>query len=343
VVGKRRWFFTVSILLVLISAAVLIKPGLTTGIDFRGGSQFNVITTAATIDTSKAEQAVGSVRSGEVPRITKIGSGSLRVQTTELTDAETNDVKAALAEAYGLDVADVSSSFVGPTWGTDVRDKAMRGAIIFMILVMIAMSLYFRSWRMAVSAGAALAQDLIVTVGVYAVVGFEITPSSVIGMLTVLGYSLYDTVVVFDKVRENTEGVFDQTQYTYGEAANLAVNQTMVRSINTSVVALLPVGSILFIGAFLLGAGTLRDIALALFVGMVAGTYSSIFLATPLEVALRGHEKKVAEHTARVLARRGASPDGASGVTRLTPIGAIRPGQHRGQAAQPKRSKPGRP
>jgi preprotein translocase subunit SecF len=202
------------------------------------------------------------------------------------------------------------------------------------------MTLYFRAWRMAVSGVVALFHDLVVTVGVYALVGWEITPATVIGFLTVLGYSLYDTVVVFDKVRENTEDVLDQTQYTYGEAANLAVNQTMVRSINTSIVALLPVGSILFIGAFLMGAGTLRDISLALFVGMLAGTFSSIFVATPLEVALRGFEPKIKTHTAKVLTRRAAEGGSATGgVSRLTPIGATRAGVHQGQSAQPRRKR----
>jgi preprotein translocase subunit SecF len=337
VVGQRRWFFLASLGVIVLCIILLIKPGLSLGIDFRGGTEFRVVTAASSIDTDKATEAVQGVLGNEVPRVTKVGQGSLRVQTTQLDDATADKVRDALAGAYGLAPDEVTDTFVGPTWGQEVWNKALRGAIIFMVLVMIAMTLYFRSWRMAVSGAAALCHDLLVTLGVYALVGFEITPPSVIGMLTVLGYSLYDTVVVFDKVRENTEGALDQTQYTYAEAANLAVNQTMVRSINTSVVALLPVGSILFIGAFLLGAGTLRDISLALFVGMIAGTYSSIFLATPLEVALRLREKRIKAHTTKVLERRGQGGEDAVMVTRLTPIGAIRPGQHQGQEAQPKR------
>jgi preprotein translocase subunit SecF len=283
---------------------------------------------------------MASVVADEVPRITKVGSGSLRIQTLQLDDAQSEEVKQALATAYKLQAESVTSTFVGPVWGADVFSKAIRGAIIFMVLVMIAMTLYFRAWRMAVSAAVALAHDLLVTIGVYAIVGFEVTPATIVGFLTVLGYSLYDTVVIFDKVRENTNAVLDQTQFTYAEAANLAVNQTMVRSINTSVVALLPVGSILFIGAILMGAGTLRDISLALFVGMAAGTYSSIFLATPMEVALRSNERKLKAHTLKVMERRAAAGDGVvSEVSRLTPIGAIKPGGHQGQTAQPRRAR----
>jgi preprotein translocase subunit SecF len=204
---------------------------------------------------------------------------------------------------------------------------------------------YFRNWAMSVAAITALIHDLVVTVGVYAAVGFEVTPATLIGFLTVLGYSMYDTVVVFDKVRENTAGVLDQTKFTYAEAANLAVNQTLVRSINTSVVALLPVASILFIGAFVLGAGTLQDISLALFVGMAAGTYSSIFLATPLEVFLRSREPKIHAHTLKVAERRkaagtaaGAAADPAVDAT-FAQIGAVQAGQHKGQAAQPVRKR----
>ena len=201
------------------------------------------------------------------------------------------------------------------------------------------MTVYFRNWRMAAAAMLALFHDLILTVGVYAAVGWEVTPATVIGFLTILGYSIYDTVVVFDKVRENTADVLDQTRFTYAERANLAVNQTLVRSINTSVVALLPVASILVVGAFILGAGTLRDIALALFVGMFVGTFSSVFLATPLEVTLREREPRIREHTAKVLAARagvtGADGETVGAVPRAA--AALRPGSHLGTAAQPKR------
>jgi preprotein translocase subunit SecF len=230
----------------------------------------------------------------------------------------------------------VSTSIIGPTWGHDVSSKALKALIIFLVLVTAVMAVYFRAWRMAVAALIALFHDLLFTVGVYAGVGFVVTPATVIGFLTILGFSLYDTVVVFDKVRENTMEFTSQKRYTYAELANLAVNQTLVRSINTSVVALLPVVSILFIGTFVLGAGTLKDISLALFVGLAVGTYSSIFVATPFEVALRGAEPAVKKHTQEVLALRleqGIDP------STPTPVVTISPGEHRGIQAQPRRKR----
>jgi len=200
------------------------------------------------------------------------------------------------------------------------------------------MTVYFRAWRMAVAGIVALIHDLVFTVGIYALVGFEVTPASVIGFLTILGYSLYDTVVVFDKVRENTDGLTTQHRYTYDELANLALNQTLVRSINTSIVALLPVASILFIGAFVLGAGTLKDISLALFVGMAVGTYSSIFVATPLEVTLRDREERIQTHTTQVLEMRASGKsDVVLNEDGHVRVGALQPGAHKGQTAQPKR------
>ena len=186
----------------------------------------------------------------------------------------------------------VTSSFIGANWGADVTSKALFGLVAFLVLVSIFMALYFRTFKMSVAALAALAHDVVITVGIYGLVGFEVTPAAVIGFLTILGYSLYDTVVVFDKVRENTLGVEFSEDTTFASQVNLAVNQTLVRSVNTSVVALLPIGAILFIGATLLGVGTLRDIALSLFIGMLVGTYSSIFIAAPVYVHLREKEPR---------------------------------------------------
>ncbi|WHP17747.1 protein translocase subunit SecF [Cellulomonas sp. ES6] len=343
IVGRRRVWFTISAVLVLLSAVFLVKPGLQPGIEFRGGSEFTV-SNAATSDQQPAMDAVAEVAPEEVPRVTNVGSSSIRIQTTELTNDQVDQVRTALEEAYGVTEDDVASSFIGPTWGKDVSQKAAISLVVFLVLVALVLTVYFRNWRMAVAAIIALFHDLIVTVGVYAAVGWEVTPATVIGFLTILAYSIYDTVVVFDKVRENTTGVLDQTRATYAERANLAVNQTLVRSINTSVVALLPVAGILFIGAFVLGAGTLRDIALALFVGMIVGAFSSVFLATPLEVALRVREQPIREHTAKVLAARARAAGatdapGTEGapvaVARAT--GQVRPGGHQGPVAQPRR------
>jgi preprotein translocase subunit SecF len=345
IVGRRRLWFSISGALVVVSAILLFTPGLHAGIEFRGGSQFTV-SSVSTTDQQPAIDAVAEVSPDEVPRVTNVGSSSLRIQTAELTNEQVADVRAALEEAYGVSEDDVASSFIGPTWGKDVSSKAATSLIVFLVLVSVVMTIYFRNWRMALAAIVALFHDIVITAGVYAAIGWEVTPATVIGFLTILGYSIYDTVVVFDKVRENTVGVTDQTRSTYEERANLAVNQTLVRSINTSVVALLPVAGILFIGAFVLGAGTLRDIALALFVGMLVGAFSSIFLATPLEVTLRLREQPIREHTAKVLALRaraatGGTEDDVDGeavvVGRYT--GQTRPGGHQGVAAQPRKKR----
>ena len=302
-VGRRRLWYTIALVTCALSVGALFWRGLNPGIEFRGGAEFRV---TAVADTSEliGQRAVASVVPQTEARVSRVGAGSVRVQTEKLSETQTGQVKTALAKEYGVPETSITSSFVGPSWGRDVSNKALQGLLAFLVLVTLVISLYFRNWKVAIAGLVALLHDLILTVGVYALVGFEVTPSSVIGFLTILGYSLYDTVVVFDKVRENTEHITTSTRRTYAEAANLAVNQTLVRSINTSVVALLPVGSILFIGAFLLGAGTLRDISLALFVGIAAGTYSSIFIATPLLVDLRMREGPLRAHAEKLLRRR---------------------------------------
>lgn len=341
IVGHRWRWYIVSIVLVGLSVLALGVRGINPGIEFRGGSLFTVSDTA-NVDHGPAADTVQQVSPEEVPTVTTVGDSTLRIETTELSSDQVNQLRSALAVAYDVDVSQVTTSFIGPSWGQDVTSKAVQGLVIFLVLVGVVMTLYFRSWPMAVAALLALAHDLIITVGIYAAIGWEVTPAGVIGFLTILGYSVYDTVVVFDKVRENTHGTLDQKRYTYVEQANLAVNQTLVRSINTSVVALLPVSAILFIGAFLLGAGTLRDISLALFVGMSVGTYSSIFLATPFEVTLRSRQPAVARHTASVLAARAAAVEaGGEGAPALVSAAPLRPGAHLGTAAQPRRRRTG--
>jgi preprotein translocase subunit SecF len=310
-IGRRRLWYAIAAAAVLVSLLALGIGGLNPGIEFRGGSEFTTPAVAAPSEIT-ASRAVSSVVPGQVPRTSILGGDKLRVQTDRLTDAQTEQVRTALANAFAVPVDDITFSFVGPTWGRDVTNKALTGLGVFLVLVSLVIALYFRTWTMAVAAIVALLHDLILTVGIYALVGFEVTPASVIGFLTILGYSLYDTVVVFDKVRENTEHITASTKRTFGEAANLAVNQTLVRSINTSVVALLPVASILFIGAFLLGAGTLKDISLALFVGIAAGTYSSIFIATPLLVQLREREPEMVAQAERVRRRQEQSSAAAT-------------------------------
>jgi len=317
-VGHRRRWYAAAIVLVLICGATLLLRGLNPGIEFRGGSEFRVPNVSDTSEI-KGQDAVHSIVAGSEARVSTINNNSVRVQTEKLTDTQTDEVKSALAKAYGVDEGNITTSFVGASWGKDVSRKAIQGLLIFLVLVALVISLYFRTWKMAAAGLVALMFDLTLTVGVYSLVGFEVTPASVIGFLTILGYSLYDTVVVFDKVRENTEHVTASSKYTYGEAANLAVNQTLVRSINTSVVALLPVASILFIGALLLGAGTLKDISLALFVGIAAGTLSSIFIATPLLVDLRRREPELVAQAERVARRRAEEARGGGSGRRRAP------------------------
>ena len=337
IVAQRRRWFAVSGALMVISVILLLVKGLNPGIDFTGGTQY-VIPDVATVSTAPAEDAVAQVAPDQEPRVTVLGEDDIRVQLGVLEQDDQRALDEALAEAYDVPLDAISYDQIGPTWGSAVGAKAVQGLITFLLLVFLVITLYFRAWRMALAAILALVHDLVFTVGIYALSGFEVTPATVIGFLTILGYSLYDTVVVFDKVRENTANLHSQHRYTYAELANLAVNQTLVRSINTSVVALLPVASILFIGSFVLGAGTLKDISLALFVGMAVGTFSSIFVATPLEVTLRGSEKTIQEHTAKVLELRESGEaevvHHADGSVR---VGALQPGQHRGVASQPRR------
>ena len=304
-VGKRRLWYTIAIVLMAISVIIpFAGGGFNFGIEFRGGSQFQ-ITGASTVEQQPAIDAVQTVVPGEVTRVTTVGADGVRVQTDQLSDDETREVAASLADAYGVQVADVTASFIGPSWGADITEQAVRGLLVFLALASIIMALYFRTWKMSVAAMVALFHDLVITAGVYAATGFEVTPAAIIGFLTILGFSLYDTVVVFDKVRENTSELGQESRYTFAEAVNLAVNQTLVRSINTGVVAALPVAAILFIGSFVLGADTLRDISLALLVGIIVGTYSTIFIAAPLYAQMREGEPAIRKTDERTRLARG--------------------------------------
>lgn len=303
-VGRRKIFYIISIVMVVLAIALPIaRGGFNFGIEFRGGSEFRV----SGVDQSQQRLAINAVQ--EVvpetnPVVTAVGASDLRIQTEQLSPVESEEVRVALANAFNINSSGVASSFIGANWGADITSKAFLGLIVFILMAFVLMAVYFRTLKMSVAAMIALFHDLILTAGIYGALGFEVTPAAVIGFLTILGYSLYDTVVVFDKIRENTfEVEFSETS-TFAERVNLAVNQTLVRSINTSVVAVLPVASILFIGAVLLGAGTLRDIALALFIGMIVGTYSSIFIAAPVYAHMREGEKKYAQSAEKVLASR---------------------------------------
>jgi preprotein translocase subunit SecF len=304
-VGRRNtWYIIAAVFVLLAIGLTALRGGFVFGIEFRGGSEFRVQSTSVVEQgtasaTAIADEAVASVVPGANPRVSIVGGDSVRVQTEQLTPAQTEEVRTALAEAYGVAESDVSSSFIGATWGADITRQAIIALVVFLLLASLVLAVYFRTWKMSLAAIIALFHDLIITAGVYGVFGLEITPAAVIGFLTILGYSLYDTVVVFDKVRENTSEDGVESRRTFAQSVNLAVNQTLVRSINTSIVAVLPTASILFIGSLLLGAGTLRDIALALTVGTIVGTYSSIFLAAPLYVHLRQNEPELKKQGTR--------------------------------------------
>ncbi|MGB3764661.1 MAG: protein translocase subunit SecF, partial [Ornithinimicrobium sp.] len=283
IVGRRRVWYTISAVLILLSLVGLLGRGINFGIEFRGGSEFRV---SAVTDTSGyediAREAVSQAAPDSEVSTTLIGTDTVRVQTGQLESGPSEEVRADLAEAFDVDAAQVSSSFVGPSWGATVTTKAIQALVAFLVLVSLVLALYFRTWKMAAAALVALLHDVVFTVGAYALLGIEVSPASMIGFLTILGYSIYDTIVVFDKVRESTEQALDTRRMTYAQSANLAVNQTLVRSINTSVVALLPVATIVVVGIVFIGPGTLLDLAIALFIGITVGTFSSIFIATPL-------------------------------------------------------------
>lgn len=303
-VGRRKTWYLVGVVVVLLAIiAPILRGGFSFGIEFTGGSEFR-IDGVSSQGEAVATEVVDDLFPGADSVVTTVGVDSIRVQTEQLEDVESEELRLALADAYGVQGGEVASSFIGPNWGVDVTNQAIQGLVVFLILVSLLMAVYFRSWKMSVAALAALAHDLIITVGIYGGLGLEVSPAAIIGFLTILSYSLYDTVVVFDKVRENTENVEFSEKVTFSEQVNLAVNQTLVRSINTSVVAVLPVAGILFIGSLLLGAGTLTDIALALFVGTIVGTYSSVFIAAPVYAHIREGEQKYKEAADKVLANR---------------------------------------
>jgi preprotein translocase subunit SecF len=306
-IGRRRLWFTISAVAILLSIALpFVRGGFTFGIEFTGGSEFQV-SNVDTADQSIATDAVEEIVPDAVPRVSVVGNSGIRIQTDQLEDTQSSEVRQSLADAYDVPLTDVTESFIGPSWGAAITGQAVRGLLIFLVLASVFMAIYFRTWKMSVAAMVSLIHDLVITAGVYGIVGFEVTPAAVIGFLTILGYSLYDTVVVFDKIRENTAGGEAASSRTFRESVNLAVNQTLVRSINTSVVAVLPVAAILFIGAFALGAGTLRDIALALLIGTILGTYSTIFVAAPLYSLMREREPAIKKESKRAIDLREKS------------------------------------
>jgi preprotein translocase subunit SecF len=327
-VGRRLLWYAMSGVIIVAAVLGLSFRGLNFGLEFVGGAQYTVTmpsgeATQANADKLRTAVAGTGIAAAKQVVVTKAGASSILVETEPLTPQESNTISTTIEQAVGVTKAQLSIDEIGPSWGKEVAKRSITGLIVFLILVVLFIWAYFRQWKMSFAAMVALLHDLVITVGVYALSGFEVTPATVTGVLTILGFSLYDTVVVFDKVRENTKNLRTAHQ-TYAEAANLAVNQTLVRSINTSIVALIPVGAILYVGAVQLGSGPLKDLALALFVGMAAGAYSSIFIATPLLAHMKSRESAVQEQEKRLKARRKHEVDRYASVPSYTddmPVG----------------------
>jgi preprotein translocase subunit SecF len=309
-IKERKRFYAASLILCLIAFGSLVFRGLNLGVEFKGGAIFTV-SAPSNVDVHASRQFVESlgVKEAIVQTVkTSNGQTKLRVETEPLTAEQEDRVVQGLADRFHVDAnTEIDSRDVGASWGKQVTRKAINGLIAFLIGVTIFISLRFEP-KMAAAAMIALVHDLLLAAGIYSITHFVVTPSTIIALLTVLGYSLYDTIVVFDRVDENTKGIERGNKSTYSEAAELAVNQTFMRSINTSMIALLPVSGLLFVGALLLGAGTLKDLALALFVGLASGAYSSLFLATPLLADLKEREPRFQALQGRVAQRRSGAP-----------------------------------
>lgn len=305
-VRRRKIWYVAAAVLILISLVGVFGRGINFGIEFRGGTEFRVVGVTQMENYESRATTTVSDAAPEATNIsaTRIGDSTIRIQTGELANNVAEDAREALSEEFVVPLDDVASNLIGPTWGATVTQNAIIALIVFTILVTIVLALYFRTWKMAVAALVAQFHDVAFTVGIYALLGIEVSPASVIGFLTILGYSIYDTIVVFDKVRENVDHAEQSKRHTFGEAANLAVNQTLIRSITTSIVALLPVGAIMLTGILFLGPGTLLDLSIALFIGIAVGAFSSVFVATPLLVHMRENEPDIKEHDRKVLKKR---------------------------------------
>ncbi len=353
-IGRRRTWFLLSAAILLVCLGSLIFRGLNLGIEFKGGTQLTApiaedgpLADAADIEVvTELEEAARPVAGNEVQvQVASDDTGrSVIVQTGALSEGQAAELRSAVEEAVGAEIAD--SAEIGEQWGGEITNKALRGLLIFLVVVSVFITLRFE-WKMALASLVALVHDLTITAGVYSLVGFEVTPASVIAILTILGYSLYDNVVVFDKVEEDTTKFAATGRMTYQDAANQAINEVFMRSLNTSLSTVLPVGALLFVGAGLFGASTLEDLALALLVGLLVGAYSSIFVATPLLAMLKEREPKYRNVRAKVLrdAKRSAalpasSGDGAAEVTEEEEREPATVGSASSRPAMPASSKP---
>jgi preprotein translocase subunit SecF len=336
-VGRQKLWYTISGLILVISIVALLVRGLDYSVEFKGGNLFIFQAPGAT--TTQIASVVKGAGGGDDPIVTQLGVGQKakwQVQTDKLTFAEQSKVQDTLASDLHVSGGPtaVSVTFTSASWGSQITHKALEGLIVFLVLIVAYLSIAFE-WKMAVAAFVALAHDIVITTGIYALAGFQVSPATVIGLLTILGYSLYDTVVVFDKVRENTAGLLATQRSTYSQAANLALNQTLVRSINTSLIALLPVTAILLVAVIFLGTGELQDLALVLFVGMLSGTYSSICIATPVLADLKEREPQYKELARRVALRASGGRAAQRARARAEKAGVAGRGRDAGDGNEP--------
>jgi preprotein translocase subunit SecF len=364
VIGRRKLWYGISGLIVGLAVAAIVIRGFTFGIDFAGGTKVSMPAAgeAGTVSVQQVEDVFSKTLGKPAESVVVVGSGgsaTVQIRSETLTNPQTEQLRTALFDAFKPKGSDgqpskqaISDSAVSETWGGQITKKALIALVVFLVLAAIYITVRYERY-MAMSALLTLVFDLVVTAGVYALVGFEVTPATVIGLLTILGFSLYDTVIVFDKVEENTHGFEHTTRRTFAEQANLAINQTFMRSINTSLISVLPIISLMVVAVWLLGVGTLKDLALVQLVGVIVGTYSSIFFATPLLVSLRERTDLVRTHTRRVLNRRkptkatevgeDADPEDAVAAALLTPKPAPEKPAPGARPARPTASRTGRP
>lgn len=324
-VTKRAPWYGISLVLVAGCLAVIFLKGLAFGVEFTGGTQFRIenlpssSSTQAKADELRAAVVDLDISEAGLPTVTTAGTSSLVLELESVSSEDSNRIVETITKTVGVPESDISESDIGASWGREVAERALIGVAVFLLLVVLFIWIYFREWKMSVAAFVALAHDIAITVGIYALSGFPVTPAAVTGLLAILGFSMYDTVVVFDKVRENTTAKeLQRSRLSYAAASNLAVNQTLVRSINTSIVALIPIGSILVVSSIKLGESSLLDLALAQFVGMAVGVYSSVFLAPRILVHLKSGEAKIQEADRRAKARARRDADRYADVPAFT-------------------------
>lgn len=346
VIGNRNRWYLITAVIVLVALASMAIRGFNFGIDFEGGSQIQF--PAGSASTEQVEQAYADALGFEPESVQTVGTGSsatVLIRSATLDAGQVDRLSGALYERFQPQDSDgspsraaISVSDVSETWGGQITRKALIALAVFLVIVSVYIAIRFER-DMALAALAALVFDVAVTAGVYSLVGFEVTPATVIGILTILGFSLYDSVVVFDKVEENTRGILHLNRRTYGEQANLAVNQTLMRSINTALIGILPIVGLMVIAVWLLGVGTLKDLALVQLVGLLVGTYSSIFFATPLLVSLKERWGPVAAHTRKVQAKRAAAAAARVGAAAERRAGTAT--ARSGQEPEPRRPRSG--